>query len=130
LLVAKLGPAAGGLERAQFDIANWPAHKARLAELFRTKTRAEWCALLEGTDVCFAPVLSLAEAAAHPHNRAREAWVERDGLTQPSPAPRFSATPGVIGGAPTAAGAHTRAILESAGYTAEEIDSLTASGVA
>ena len=130
LLVAKLGPEAAGLERAQFDVANWPAHKARLVDLFRTRTRAEWCLLLEGTDVCFAPVLTLAEAAAHPHNRARGAWVERDGLAQPAPAPRFSATPGAIGGPPTVAGAHTREILEAAGYAAEDIDALTAAGVA
>ena len=130
LLVAKLGPEAAGLERAQFDIANWPAHKARLVDLFRTRTRAEWCSLLEGTDVCFAPVLTLAEAAAHPHNRARGAWVERDGLAQPAPAPRFSATPGAIGGPPTVPGAHTREILEAAGYAAEDIDALTAAGVA
>ena len=129
LLVAKLGPEAAGLERAQFDVANWPAHKARLVDLFRTRTRAEWCLLLEGTDVCFAPVLTLAEAAAHPHNRARGAWVERDGLAQPAPAPRFSATPGAIGGPPTVAGAHTREILEAAGYAAEDIDALTAAGV-
>ena len=130
LLVAKLGPEAAGLERAQFDVANWPAHKARLVDLFRTRTRAEWCSLLEGTDVCFAPVLTLAEAAAHPHNRARGAWVERDGLAQPAPAPRFSATPGAIGGPPTVPGAHTREILEAAGYAAEDIDALTAAGVA
>ena len=130
LLVAKLGPEAAGLERSQFDIANWPAHKARLVDLFRTRTRAEWCSLLEGTDVCFAPVLTLAEAAAHPHNRARGAWVERDGLAQPAPAPRFSATPGAIGGPPTVPGAHTREILEAAGYAAEDIDALTAAGVA
>ena len=129
-LVAKLGPGAAGLERAQFDIANWPAHKERLTELFRTRTRAEWCALLEGTDVCFAPVLTLAEAAEHPHNRARGAWVEHSGLAQPAPAPRFSATPGEIGGAPTTPGANTRAILEAAGYSAAEIDELLERGVA
>ena len=129
-LVAKLGPGAAGLERAQFDIANWPAHKERLVELFRTRTRAEWCALLAGTDVRFAPVLTLAEAAEHPHNRARGAWVEHSGLAQPAPAPRFSATPGEIGGAPTTPGANTRAILEAAGYSAAEIDELLERGVA
>ncbi|MFO1407919.1 MAG: CaiB/BaiF CoA-transferase family protein [Steroidobacteraceae bacterium] len=129
LLVEKCGLAGSGLEAQQFDVAGWPAHKARFAELFRSKTRAEWCALLEGTDVCFAPVLSLAEAAAHPHNRARGAWVEHSGLTQPAPAPRFGATPADIGSAPAAIGAHTRAILEAAGYSAGEIDALGAAGV-
>ena len=129
LLVAKLGPAADGLERAQFDVANWPVHKARLEELFRTRTRDEWCALLEGTDVCFAPVLTLAEAADHPHNRARGAWVEHGGLAQPAPAPRFSATPGGIGSGPAVAGANTREILEAAGYAAQEIEGLAAAGV-
>ena len=129
LLVAKLGPAAAGLERAQFDVANWPVHKARLEELFRTRTRDEWCALLEGTDVCFAPVLTLAEAADHPHNRARGAWVEHGGLAQPAPAPRFSATPGGIGSGPAVAGANTREILEAAGYAAQEIEGLAAAGV-
>ena len=130
LLVAKLGPEVAGLERAQYDAANWPAHKARLTNLFRTKTRAEWCALLEGTDVCFAPVLTFAEAAEHPHNRARGAWVEHSGLAQPAPAPRFSATPGEIGGAPAVPGAHTREILAAAGYTGAETDALIASGIA
>ena len=75
---------------AQWDRAGWPAVKARLAERFRTRTRAEWCALLEGTDACFAPVLSMDEAPLHPHNLARNTFVPVGGLTQPGPAPRFS----------------------------------------
>jgi crotonobetainyl-CoA:carnitine CoA-transferase CaiB-like acyl-CoA transferase len=79
-------------EFAQADRAVWPAARERLAAVFRTRTRAEWCALLEGTDVCFAPVLSLPEAAAHPHNRARGTFIEVDGVMQSAPAPRFSRT--------------------------------------
>jgi alpha-methylacyl-CoA racemase len=74
----------------QRDRAGWPKVKALLAERFRTRTRADWCALLEGSDACFAPVLSMDEAAAHPHNRARGAFIEVGGVAQPAPAPRFS----------------------------------------
>ena len=70
----------------------WPEAEARLAALFRTRTRAEWCALLEGTDACFAPVLTTDEAPDHPHNAARGTYIEIDGITQPAPAPRFSRT--------------------------------------
>jgi len=76
----------------QMHPAAWPALKDRLAAVFRTKTREEWCTLMEGTDICFAPVLSMAEAPAHPHNIARGAFIERDGVVQPAPAPRFSAS--------------------------------------
>lgn len=78
---------------AQMDQARWPLQKLRLADVFRTRTRDEWCALLEGTDACFAPVLDWDEAPLHPHNRAREAFVTVDGVVQPAPAPRFSRTP-------------------------------------
>jgi alpha-methylacyl-CoA racemase len=70
--------------------------KARMAEVFRSKTRAEWCAIMEGTDVCFAPVLSLSEAPQHPHMAARNIFVDVDGVVQPAPAPRFSRTPSAI----------------------------------
>jgi crotonobetainyl-CoA:carnitine CoA-transferase CaiB-like acyl-CoA transferase len=78
---------------AQHDRSQWPAMKERLAAVFRTRTRDAWCRLLEGTDVCFAPVLSMDEAADHPHNRARSAFVEVGGVRQPAPAPRFAGTP-------------------------------------
>ncbi len=77
----------------QMNPAQWQPLKARLCELFRTKTRAEWCRVMDGTDICFAPVLSLAEAPGHPHNTARGTFVEQGGMVQPAPAPRFSATP-------------------------------------
>jgi alpha-methylacyl-CoA racemase len=77
----------------QMDRARWPEAKARLAACFRTRTREAWCALLEGTDACFAPVLSMDEAPHHPHNRARNTFLELEGVAQPGPAPRFAGTP-------------------------------------
>lgn len=77
----------------QMNPANWGPLKARLTELFKTRTRDEWCAIMEHTDICFAPVLSLTEAPEHPHNAQRGTFLTVDGLLQPAPAPRFSATP-------------------------------------
>jgi crotonobetainyl-CoA:carnitine CoA-transferase CaiB-like acyl-CoA transferase len=77
---------------AQSDRARWPEARARLAEVFRTRTRDEWCAVLEGTDSCFAPVLTMAEATRHPHMVARGTYLEVEGVPQPAPAPRFSRT--------------------------------------
>ena len=77
----------------QLNPAQWGPLKDRLTVLFKTRTRDEWCAIMDGTDICFAPVLSLAEAPAHPHNAARGTFVEQGGMIQPAPAPRFSATP-------------------------------------
>jgi alpha-methylacyl-CoA racemase len=130
LLLEKCGLTGQGLERAQFDFAHWPQHKARFAELFRSRTRAEWCELLEGTDVCFAPVLSFAEAQQHPHNRARHAYVEVDGVTQPAPAPRFSVTPGAVRSPPAGIGTDTKVLLELAGYSEDEIAALSGAGIA
>ncbi len=93
LLRQKAGIADDKAFDAQFDRAAWPALKQRLAEIFRTKSRKEWCAIMEMTDVCFAPVLSMAEAPAHPHNVARGTFIDLGGAIQPGPAPRFSATP-------------------------------------
>src|SRR5215831_9984006 len=76
----------------QMDRTQWPEAQARLAALFKTKTRDEWCMLLEGTDACFAPVLTTDEASLHPHNMARQTYIEIDGIVQPAPAPRFSRT--------------------------------------
>jgi len=81
---------------AQMDRKAWPALKAKLAEIFRSKTREEWCRIMEGSDICFAPVLTMAEAPDHPHMAARNVFVERHGVTQPAPAPRFSRTPSAI----------------------------------
>ena len=113
---------------AQYDRDTWPAMKARFAEIFRTKTRDEWCATLEGTDACFAPVLSLAEAPHHRHNVARETFVERDGIMQPAAAPRFSRTPAAIQCSPNAPGANTDEALRDWGFSADEVGSLRAAG--
>ncbi len=102
---------AAGAQAAQFDRADWPARKAAIAARILTRTRDEWTARLEGVDACAAPVLTLAEAPAHPHNRARGTFVEVAGVTQPAPAPRFSATPSAIQGAPSAAGAESAAAV-------------------
>lgn len=95
----------------QFEKANWPALSQKLAAIFKTKTRDDWCAIMEGTDVCFAPVLDWNEAATHPHNVARQTFVDVEGVTQPAPAPRFSATPGAIRSVAPKPGAHRDAIL-------------------
>ena len=96
--------------------------------MFKTKTRDEWCAELEGTDVCFAPVLTIAEAREHPHNVARGTFIERDGVGQPRPAPRFSRTDSGIARSPARAGEHTEEVLaEWCGMSQEEISELRAS---
>jgi len=87
---------------AQMDRKAWPALKEKLAKVFKSKTREDWCKIMEGTDICFAPILTMAEAPKHPHNAAREIFVTRHGVTQPAPAPRFSRTPSAIRDAATA----------------------------
>ena len=109
--------------------ADWPAGKARLATLFRTRTRDEWCAILEGTDACFAPVLGMDEAHRHPHNAARGTFVERDGIVQPNAAPRFDRTPSGIRSSPPASGSGTKTVLADWGFTPSEIDDLAARGI-
>ena len=111
------------------DRTDWPQSKARLAALFRTRTRDEWCAILNGTDACFAPVLGMDEAHRHPHNAERGTFVERDGIVQPNAAPRFSRTPGGIRCSPPAPGSGTGSVLADWGFGAEEIDDLAARGV-
>jgi alpha-methylacyl-CoA racemase len=93
------------------DEAHWPVLKRRFAEVFRTRTRDEWEAVFEGSDACVAPVLSLTEATRHRHNSSRGVFVERDGVVQPAPAPRFGLTPAQIGGPPPRPGEHTQEIL-------------------
>ncbi len=112
----------------QMDKARWPALKARIADVFATKTRDEWCALMEHTDVCFAPVLTMSEAAAHPHNVARSTFVEVEGLEQPAPAPRFSRTVVELERPPAHPGQHTREVLEEWGIPKDRVDALVESG--
>ena len=114
--------------RIQHDKDNWPHLKQRLTVLFATKTRDEWCALMEHTDVCFAPVLTMSEAAEHPHNRERETFIEFEGVLQPAPAPRFSRTKPLVVLPPARAGEHTRDVLADWGFDAIAIDSLFQSG--
>lgn len=109
--------------------AGWRPLKERLAAIFCTRTRDEWCALLEGGDACFAPVLSLGEAPQHPHNSAREAFVVVDGVTQPAPAPRPLGTPPQAPTRPRTPGEDTAAILTALGRDAAQIAQLTAAGV-
>lgn len=110
------------------DSATWPAAKQLLAARFREKNRADWCALLEGTDSCFAPVLEMDEAPEHPHNRARDAFPVIGGIAQPAPAPRFSRTAPPLPTAPVAAGADSRAVLADWNIDASRIEALFACG--
>lgn len=111
----------------QMDQSQWPHLKQRLREVFLQKTRAEWCEIMEATDVCFAPVLTMSEAAAHPHNVERRTFVEVAGVTQPAPAPRFSRTTPEIVSAPAHAGQHSREVLTDWGVPAERIEELLGS---
>jgi alpha-methylacyl-CoA racemase len=108
----------------QHDKAHWPALKERMAAIFRAKTRDEWCELMEGTDVCFAPVLSLGEAPGHPHNVERGTFMELSGVVQPSPAPRFSGTPAEVVRPPAHAGQHTDEVLAEWGFDTDRIAKL------
>jgi alpha-methylacyl-CoA racemase len=112
----------------QHDKSKWPAMKERMRALFKTKTRDEWCEIMEGTDVCFAPVLSMSEAPEHPHNRLRKTFVSVEGIVQPAPAPRFSRSEPAIQCPPAHAGQHTAEALADWGIGAAEIDRLKASG--
>jgi alpha-methylacyl-CoA racemase len=111
---------------AQMDRGAWPALKEKLAAVIKTKTRDEWDAIMAGSDVCYAPVLSLAEAPKHPHNEARKTFVDVGGVVQPAPAPRFSRTVPEVQGPPQ--GADNAAALAAWGFSSAEIDALAASG--
>ena len=113
---------------AQHDKAAWPDLKAKLRAVFATKTREQWTELMEGTDICFAPVLDLDEAPKHPHNVARDTFIEVDGVIQPAPAPRFSRTPAPTPRGAPAIGGDTDAVLNEAGFAPAEISQLRQSG--
>lgn len=123
LLLEKTGLSGEDLPH-QMDRSAWVASKDRLAKIFRSKTRDEWCEIIEGSDVCFAPVLSMTEAQEHPHIKARRTFVEVAGCPQPAPAPRFSRTEAKIAGPPPHAGQHTDELLTEFGFDAGEIGKL------
>ena len=106
----------------------WPEQKEAIKKIFLDKTRDEWCELMEGTDVCFAPVLDMSEAPKHPHNIERKTFLDLEGVTQPAPAPRFSRTEPEIASSPSIVGEHTDEVLTSIGLSDEDINTLKTSG--
>lgn len=128
VLLERLGLAADPDFARQYDPESWPRARQRLAELFATRTRDEWCALLEGSDACFAPVLDPEEAARHPHNVARGVFSTRDAMLQANPAPRFSNAPPPRSRPVPQRGEHTREVLRQAGIGAEQLHDLIACG--
>ncbi|MGB3846273.1 CoA transferase [Sphingopyxis sp. YF1] len=128
LLRAKTGLDADPDFDVQDDQENWPAKKEKVAALFATRTRDEWCELMEMTDVCFAPVLSLSEAPHHPHNVARETFVTVAGVPHPAPAPRYSATVADTPRPAPVVGADGDTILAGLGYDADKIAALRSGG--
>ncbi len=113
----------------QNDMSRWREMKLALEEVFRSRTRAEWCEMMEGTDVCFAPVLNFREAPSYPANAERNTYIEVDGVTQPAPAPRFSRTPSEVAHGSRAPGEDTAATLQAMGFGEREIEELQAAGV-
>ena len=106
----------------------WPEQKEEIKKVFLKKTRDEWCELMEGTDVCFAPVLDMSEAPQHPHNKERRTFIDLEGVTQPAPAPRFSRTEPEVVSSPSIVGEHTNEVLSSIGLSEEDISTLKTSG--
>ncbi|MCB1003191.1 MAG: CoA transferase [Acidimicrobiales bacterium] len=127
-LLEGLGLAGDEDPAEQMDASLWPAKKERFAAIFRTRTRDEWCAAFAGNDACVAPVLAPDEAPAHPHAVARSAFLTVDGVPQPAPAPRFSATPERVAGPPQHPGADTDAVLAEVGYSPDELTALRDAG--
>ena len=127
LLLEKTGVDKAEFE-AQMDRDGWDSLTDKLAAVFITKTRDEWDTIMGGSDVCFGPVLSLDEAPKHPHNVARQTFLDIDGVIQPAPAPRFSETPGAIQGPPPAIGEHNDAALKDWGFSASDIEALKTAG--
>lgn len=123
LLLDSIG-ADPALFMPQEDQDQWGERKRRLCSIFRTKTRDQWCEIMEGTDICFAPVLSMDEAPQHPHNKARETFTELEGVIQPAPAPRFSRTAPHVQSPPVPAGEHSIEILSDYGFAEPEIEDL------
>jgi alpha-methylacyl-CoA racemase len=124
LLVEKIGLANDPQMHNQHDPSEWPELSNKFAAVFRTKSRAEWCKILEGTDACFAPVLSFGEAIEHPHMKSRGNFITQGNLTQPAPAPRFSRTPGSIQSPPSEPGSHSKEALKRWGIEKSKIENL------
>jgi alpha-methylacyl-CoA racemase len=122
-----------GIDEQELPPRDNLAHRAelrqRLADVFRLRSRDEWCVLLEGTDACFAPILDWDEAPAHSHNRARGGFIDLDGVTQPAPALRFSRTAGAVQGSAARDGADSESVLRDWGCSEEEIHSLKAAEI-
>ena len=123
-LLDKLEITDADLRTQQHNRERWPEFTNRLREIFLTKTRDEWSEIFAGTDACFAPVLSMTEAAGHPHALARNSYVNVDGISQPAPAPRFSRTPSEIQSPPAEPGQHTEEVLRDWGFSEEKIAEL------
>jgi alpha-methylacyl-CoA racemase len=113
----------------QHDRKGWPALRTLFSGSFRKKTREQWCVVFEGSDACFAPVLTFSEARAHPHNVARHAYTHASKVDQPSPAPRFSRTPGGIRRAPPERGEGGKDALKDWGFSESEIHALKNQGL-
>ena len=113
----------------QLDQQSWPEKREKMEAVFKTKTRDEWSEIMEGTDVCFAPILNLEEAPDHPHNKSRKTYVDFEGVTQPAPAPRFSRTQGTIQSSAALIGENTNEILNSWGFSDDKVDNLKKEGV-
>jgi len=127
-LLLKLGEIDDPDFQSQHDQSKWPELKKKIANIFKKRTRDEWCDIMLGSDVCFAPVLSVEEAPKHPHNVARKTFVEIDGITNPAPAPRFSRTKPEIQGPPPNPGEHNETALSDWGISSEDINSVKESG--
>lgn len=122
-----------GLDKERFapqmDSSQWPAFKEELKEVFKAKSRDEWCDIMEGSDVCFAPVLSILEAPDHPHNKARQTFLEVDGIMQPAPSPRFSRTVPRVSHSARVVGEDSVAVLKDCGFDDDEISELRQAAV-
>ena len=127
-LLREITPLEDSIFDDQLSRESWPEQKKALKEIFLKKTQQEWCDLMEGTDICFAPVLNMAEAPEHPHNKARDTFIELEGIVQPAPAPRFSRTVPEVYPAPAYVGEHTEEVLKSIGMQDSDIEDLKASG--
>jgi alpha-methylacyl-CoA racemase len=127
ILLEAMGLASEDLP-GQYEEAGWPANRARFAEVFRSRSQAEWSQLLQPLDACYAPILSFDEAYAHEHATARGSFIEVDGVHQPAPAPRFSRTPGEVSRGAAEPGEHTREALVDWGFDEAEIEPLRSIG--